>query len=147
MMRLSQIERAGIMTFHRKAAAFEKAKEKLSGGALSRSPNPADPNAMSPGVEAAVKNAVQAELKRHRCARPRSGRSAGRRGRRQEGRSRQVQSCVSGDAPGLPRHGMGALLLVSSRAGSTLSSLSRSAMHSLAPRGPLHGHTPVLPFP
>ena len=83
-MRLSPIERAGIMTFHCEAAAFEEAKEKLSGAALSTSPNPADPKTMSPGTMAVVKSAVQAELKRHRGAldpdqdAPPAGRSGGR---------------------------------------------------------------------
>ena len=39
-MRLSPIERARIMTFHREAAAFEETREKLSGTTLAPSPNP-----------------------------------------------------------------------------------------------------------
>ena len=83
---------------HREAAAFEEAKEKLSGAAPSTSPNACrsecDVRAVSGRVEAASW-----------CPGPRSGRSASRRVWRQEGRSRQGQRCVSGDAPGLPRHG------------------------------------------
>ena len=58
-MRLSLIECGG----NRAADAFEEARTTPA-----PSPNPTDPKAIGPGIRAAVKCAVQAELKRHRGA-------------------------------------------------------------------------------
>ena len=85
------------VAIRREAAAFEEAKEKLSGAASSTSPNAADSNAISPGIRAAVTCAVQAELKTTSwCRGTRSGRFAARRGRRQKGRPREGQHGRSG---------------------------------------------------
>ena len=73
--------------FHHEPAAIEEAKEKLSVTSPAASPNPADPNAISLGVRAAVKSAVQAGLETaSRCSRTGAGPPARRREQRQEGR-------------------------------------------------------------
>ena len=97
-MRLSPIERARVMPFQCEAACLRKGKREIAS-------NPTDPNG-SPGIIAVVKTCSPVRVETaSRCAGHRLGRLAGRRGREQDGRSKQEQHAVSGDAPSLPRHG------------------------------------------